>query len=208
MSATTTWTDILGNKRELLISVITVVVLVLTLTSYASFLTGIEMRQGFAFTDPLHQLVGPVDLTWPIFLILYGGLIAAVGLLLGQPLILFRAMRAYTILVAIRMLCMWMLPLDPPPTMIPLSDPIVELFTTNGASTLTRDLFFSGHTATFFLIGAVVPNKIFRRVYYGLGTIIAIMVIVQHVHYTVDVLVAPMAAFTAAYLVGGFGRPQ
>ena len=208
MSTNGTWSEILGNRRELTVSIVTVVVLVFTLTSYASFLTGIEMRQGFAFTDPIHQLVGPIDLTWPIFLILYGALIAAVGLLLGQPLILFRAMRAYTILVAIRMLCMWMLPLDPPATMIALSDPIVELFTTDGASTLTRDLFFSGHTATFFLIGAVVPNKIFRRVYYGLGTVIAVMVIVQHVHYTVDVLVAPMAAFTAAYLVGGFARRQ
>ena len=208
MSQSTSWKSILGDRRELLISVLTVIVLVVTLTSYASFLTGIEMRQGFAFTDPVHQLVGPVDVTWPIFLILYGSLITAVGLLLGQPLILFRALRAYTILVAIRMLCMWMLPLDPPTTMIALSDPIVELFTTNGASTLTRDLFFSGHTATFFLIGAVVPNKLFRRIYYGLGTVVAVLVLVQHVHYTVDVLVAPMAAFTAAYLVGGFARHQ
>jgi len=208
MKASTTWKDVLSDRRELFVSAITLIVLVFTLTSYASFLTGIERRPGFAFTDPLHQLVGPVDLTWPIFLILYGALIAAVGLLVGQPLILFRVLRAYTILVAIRMLCMWMLPLDPPTTMIALSDPIVELFTTDSASTLTRDLFFSGHTATFFLIGAVVPNKIFRRVYYGLGTLIAFMVIVQHVHYTVDVLVAPMAAFTAAYLVGGFARRQ
>jgi len=208
MSTSATWKQVLGDRRELLVSLITVVALVLTLASYASFLTGIEMRQGFAFPDPIHQLMGPIDLTWPIFLILYGALVAAIGLLLGQPLILFRAMRAYTILVAIRMLCMWMLPLDPPATMIALSDPIVDLVTSDGASTLTRDLFFSGHTATFFLVGAVVPNKTFRRVYYGLGTVIAVMVLLQHVHYTVDVLVAPMAAFTAAYLVGGFARRQ
>ena len=200
------WTSILADRRELLMSARTVIVLILTLTSYASFLTGIEMRQGFAFQDPMHTLMGPIDLTWPIFLILYGGLIVTIGLLLRQPLILFRAMRAYTILVAIRMLCMWMLPLDPPSTMIALSDPIVELFTSGGASTLTRDLFFSGHTATFFLIGAVVPNAVFRRTFYALGCLVGMLVIAQHVHYTVDVLVAPMAAFTAAYLVGGFNR--
>ena len=36
------------------------------------------------------------------------------------------------------------------------------------------------------------------------AAVIAVMVIAQHVHYTVDVLVAPMAAFFAAYLVGGY----
>ncbi len=204
MKATVTWKDLLGNRREVIVTVITLVVLVATLTSYASFLKGIELRPGLAFRDPLHTLIGPVDLTWPIFLILYGALIGAIGLLVRQPIVLFRAIRAYTILVALRMLCMWMLPLDPPSTMIALSDPIVQLFTTEGASTLTRDLFFSGHTATLVLIGAVVPNKTFRRVYYGLAVVIAVMVLAQHVHYTIDVLVAPMAAFFAAYLVGGY----
>lgn len=200
------WSGILTDRRELTISLVTLVAFVLTLVSYASFLRGIELRQGFTFVDPIHQLAGPIDLTWPIFLILYGGLVITIGVLFRQPLFLFRALRAYTILVALRMLCMWMLPLDPPSTMIVLTDPIIDLFTTNGASTLTRDLFFSGHTATFFLIGAVVPHRTFRRVFYGLGVVIGVMVILQHVHYTVDVLVAPMAAFTAAYFVGGFNR--
>ena len=185
-------------------AIITVVILVASILSYAQFLTGIEQRQGFTFIDPVHQLLGPIDCTWPIFLMIYGALIVALVVLGQQPRMLFRALRAYTILIALRMLAMWMMPLDPPATMIALTDPIVELVSTGGASTLTRDLFFSGHTATLVLIGAMVPNKVFRRSYYAVALVVATMLMAQHVHYTVDVIVAPMAAFTPAYLAGAF----
>ena len=183
-------------------AVLTMIILLFSIFSYAQFLTGIEQRPGFSFTDPFHALMGPVDLTWPIFIVLYATLIGMLGVLLRQPTILFRVFRAYTILIAIRMLCMWMLPLDPPATMIVLSDPVVELVTAAGSSPLTRDLFFSGHVSVFFLIGALVPHSTVRRVLFGLGTLIGIALIAQHVHYTVDVLVAPMAALTAAHLSG------
>ena len=52
---------------------------------------------------------------------------------------------------------MWATPLDPPPGMIVLEDPLVQLF--GGASRpLTRDLFFSGHTSTMFLLFLAVPG--------------------------------------------------
>jgi hypothetical protein len=50
----------------------------------------------------------------------------------------------------------------------------------------------------------MVPNKVFRRSYYAVALVVATMLMAQHVHYTVDVIVAPMAAFTAAYLAGAF----
>lgn len=203
-SAQPTWRSLASNRRELTLAIITIVVLVASIISYAQFLTGIERRQGFSFIDPIHQLMGPIDCTWPIFLVIYGALIAALVVLSQKPALLFRVLRAYTILIALRMLAMWMLPLDPPATMIALTDPIVEFVSTGGASTLTRDLFFSGHTATLVLIGAMVPNKVFRRSYYAAALVVAAMLMAQHVHYTVDVIVAPMAAFTAAYLAGAF----
>lgn len=198
------WRSLASNRRDLILAIITVVILIASIISYAQFLTGIEHRQGFSFIDPVHQLIGPVDFTWPIFLMIYGALIAALVVLSQQPHLLFRVLRAYTILIALRMLAMWMMPLDPPSTMIALTDPIVEFVSTGGASTLTRDLFFSGHTATLVLIGAMVPNRIFRRSYYAIAAVVATMLMAQHVHYTVDIIVAPMAALTAAYLSGAF----
>lgn len=199
---TATWREFLGNRQEVAMMILTLVVFAVTLYSYAEFLTSVELRVGVVFVDPIHEVLGPVDYTWPIFIALYGALIAAIISLATVPTLLLRALRAYTLLIAIRIVAMWVLPLDPPADMIPLSDPIVELFAGSGTATLTRDLFFSGHTATLFLIGFIVPQKWLRRTFIGLALAVGFAVIAQHVHYTVDVVVAPLAAVTAAVLTG------
>jgi hypothetical protein len=80
--------------------------------------------------------------------------------------------------------------------MIPLSDPVVEFFGSSGA-TLTRDLFFSGHTATLVLLGLGMPVRIFSFALFVLAGGVALCVLWQHVHYTIDILVAPLAAYGA-----------
>ncbi len=188
-------------------AVLTVVVMTVTLYSYTTFLTSVEARSGVVYNDPLHRLMGPVDLTWLVFTLLYGALLLAIVVLLREPPVFFRALRAYTMLIGLRMICMWLLPLDPPETMIALNDPFVELFTTGGTATLTRDLFFSGHTATLCLIGFVTPGRWYRWTFYALALVVGVSVIAQHVHYSIDVVVAPLAAFAAAWLAGAY-RPR
>ena len=97
----------------------------------------------------------------------------------------------------LRMTMMWALPLDPPITMIPLIDPVVSAVTSGGAP-LTRDLFYSGHVGTLVVLSMVVPQRWARRALAILTTLVGIAVILQHVHYTVDVLVAPFVATMAA----------
>jgi len=104
------------------------------------------------------------------------------------------------------MACMWSLPLDPPPTnppptMITLADPFVETFTP-GSAALTRDLFFSGHTSILVMMALIVRTRRLRIVFGALATVMAVAVTLQHVHYTVDVLVAPMAAWLAVTIAG------
>ncbi len=67
-----------------------------------------------------------------------------------------------------------------------------------GASAvLTRDLFFSGHTSTLFLISLAVPGRRARPFFLACTAAVATCVLVQHVHYTVDVLAAPFFAYGA-----------
>jgi len=200
---TDSWKELLNDKRELTVAIITVVIAVFSVASYTNFLRGVEGRIGVVFTDPIHQLIGPFDLSWPIFIILYGALLGAIAITFRSPLLIFRMIRAYTILIALRMLLMWMLPLDPPTTMITLADPFVEVFTSGSGAPLTRDLFFSGHTSLLFMVGLLMPTKTTRTIYLSLAAVIGAAVILQHVHYSVDVAVAPLAAITAVALVGG-----
>lgn len=171
--------------------------LVLALWSYTTFLTNVESRQGVHLTDPLHGRVGPINFTWPIFTVLYGALVASLVALRSKPDVVVTALRGYLVLIAFRIVVMWASPLDPPATMIPLTDPFVAMFTGNG-TTLTRDLMFSGHVSILCLVAFIVPQQWLRRALFVSAAVVGGMLIAQHVHYTVDVLVAPLAALSAA----------
>lgn len=190
------WTQAWADNTFRLTAIVLAFFLPVTLIGFRAFLDVVELRQGVVLADPLLPLFTPTDLTWITFALIYGGLLFAIMTLVPQPSLLLRMIAAYIILVLIRIVCMYAVPLDPPPGMIPLVDPLVELFGASG-KTLTRDLFFSGHTATLFLLGLGLPVR-HQSVLLFLATgAVALCVLVQHVHYTIDVLVAPLAAYTA-----------
>lgn len=193
----TTWKNVRSDRQLLVRFAVATIGLAVALVAYTQFLTRIEQRQGVAFLDPLHVLFAPVDLTWVTFSMVYGAVLGAGIVLLREPLALLWAMQAYTMHALLRMMMMWALPLDPPVTMIPLIDPVVSAVTSGGAP-LTRDLFYSGHVGTLVVLSMVVPQRWARRALAILTTLVGIAVILQHVHYTVDVLVAPFVATIAA----------
>ncbi len=199
-----TWREHLAERNATAVLVVTLAALAVTLFSYSRFIAVIEQRQGVVFFDPILHAITPVDLTWPIFLVIYCAIIATVLLLWTDPPRLLRLLRAYTILIGIRVACMALLPLDPPAGMISLADPIVTFFT-GSAVALSRDLFFSGHVSLLCLIALMMPTRMLRYIFVALTVFVGIAVVVQHVHYTIDVVVAPLAAWTAFSLVGGRG---
>lgn len=190
------WRELGDDRSALRFTAGSVVALVLTLTAYARFLPMIEHRVGVVLNDPVLAAVPPSDVTLPIFIILYGSVFLAVTALMKDPLLLARAVRAYTALILLRMLCMWVVPLDPPVGMITLADPIVQV-ATGTSSALTRDLFFSGHTSILVLMALVLPHRWLRVVFALLSIAMGTLVLLQHVHYTIDVVVAPLAAVVA-----------
>jgi membrane-associated phospholipid phosphatase len=93
------------------------------------------------------------------------------------------------------MVAMYVTALDPPTDMIALSDPLIETVATG--KLLTRDLFFSGHTSTVFLMFLIARDARFKPVLLLCAFGVAAGVLLQHVHYTVDVIVAPLFAFAS-----------
>jgi membrane-associated phospholipid phosphatase len=158
------------------------------LTSLANFLNYVEARQGVLLPDPLLNLFNPIDLTWLIFALIYISLVVAIATLSQSPKRLMFAIQLYTLMVAVRIAAMYLLPLEPPATMIILNDPLVEFFGTG--QTLTKDLFFSGHTATLFILFLVSEKKIIKTVFLISTIAVAIAVLLQHVHYFIDVFAA------------------
>jgi membrane-associated phospholipid phosphatase len=174
---------------------VTIGVLVVVLLAFTRFLEWVEDRQGITFVDPLLRLYAPTDVTWITFTLIYAGVILGVFLLARRPDRLLLALQAYTIMVLIRFAAMYVLPFDPPPAIIVLKDPFVQMFGTGRAP--TRDLFFSGHTATMFLLYLTVRERYARIVFLVCTVGVGIAVLIQHVHYTVDVFAAPFFAYCA-----------
>ncbi len=186
------WTD-RGFRWRLLL---TPPALVAALSALATLVKWVERRPGAVLADPVLAVLAPRDVTWPIFTLIYVGLLLAVVGLVRTPVRLVLGMQAYATMALLRILVMWVTPLDPPPGMIVLEDPLVQGF--GGASSpLTRDLFFSGHTSTMFLMFLAVPGRAVRAFFLACTVSVAFLVLVQHVHYAVDVLAAPPFAYVA-----------
>jgi membrane-associated phospholipid phosphatase len=187
------------NKREL---IFTLIILAAILLSFTRFLNYVELRAGFTFRDPILNLFAPIDLTWIIFGLIYTGLIIAIYFFIKDPHLLLTALQAYLILVLLRTTAMYLLPLNPPADMLSLNDPFVQIF--GNGDILTKDLFFSGHTATLFLLFLTANKKALKIIFLAFAVIVGISVLLQHVHYSIDVFTAPFFSYTsvklAAYL--------
>ena len=98
------------------------------------------------------------------------------------------------VICCFRALTIYLVPLEPPVNIIPLVDPVIEsLF--YGGQVLLKDLFFSGHTANLILIGLIVEQKMIKNILLISGVMVGTMVLLQHVHYSIDVLAAPFFSF-------------
>lgn len=193
------WKDFLKDKNNRVELIITLLLLAAVLISLTNFLNYVEARQGVVLSDPIINLFSPIDLTWLIFALIYISIVAAIATLLKNPKQLLFAIQLYTLMVAIRIAAMYLLPLDPPSTMIILNDPLVEFFGTG--QTLTKDLFFSGHTATLFILFLVSEKKMFKSVFLISTIAVALSVILQHVHYTIDVFAAVFFTYACYNLI-------
>ncbi len=192
------WKTFLIRKHHKLELLLTVLLLAIFLASFIRFLNHIELRAGETFYDPLLNLIRPIDLTWVIFSLIYISLITAIISLSREPSNLLFALQAFIILGVIRTIALLLMPLNPPPGMLPLNDPFVQMF--GPGEVLTKDLFFSGHTSTLFLLFLTANGKILKGIFLFCAIIVGISVLLQHVHYSIDVFSAPFFSYGSVKL--------
>ncbi|MFD1873660.1 phosphatase PAP2-related protein [Hymenobacter bucti] len=163
----------------------------------------IQQRPGAVAFDPLLQLLPRHEVAWPIFGLMYGSVVAAVGWLTRWPHLFLRGLWGYFILVALRLAAIWLVPLVPPLDIVDMPDPFLALlFHTDASQAITKDLFFSGHTSTVALLALAVRGRWWQGTLAVAATAIGVLVLVQRVHYTYDVLAAPLFAWLAYWAAG------
>lgn len=190
-----TWREKLSDPTFRFLFMLSFIILVFILYWMAKFLVYNEARPGFSFTDPFLSLFTPIKVTWVTFALIYFAVITALISLSFYPDKLMLALQSYTLVILFRLITIYFLPLNPPDSIIPLRDPVVELF--GNGKTLLKDLFFSGHTATMFIFFLTAQNKKLKIIFLVSTVLVGACVLIQHVHYTIDVVIAPFVTYAS-----------
>jgi hypothetical protein len=168
-------------------TVISILVFSVTAVFAKPFFMYIESRNGYQLNDFLLDKIPAKDFSEIIFLLIYFIIVINILYLIKDPFSFIKYFQIYLFVISARLLCNFLIPLEPPFGMIVLDDPLIY-----GKENITKDLFFSGHISTLFLLYMASEN-IFLRYLNLLATIIvAGMILIQHVHYTMDVVAAPI----------------
>ncbi|MBS1503264.1 MAG: hypothetical protein JST32_14445 [Bacteroidetes bacterium] len=153
----------------------------------------IEKRDGVTLNDWVLNAIPAHDVSWIIFTIIWGMICYGLWLGIQKPTIYINFIWSLIFVMILRVLAISLVPLDPPKNLVVLTDPLTAIF--YGRSTITKDLFFSGHTSILFLIFLCLERKA-DKIIALLATIsVACLLLVQHAHYTIDIIVAPIATF-------------
>jgi hypothetical protein len=192
-SIRTQWRAALEHPRFLTFFGVTLVLCLVTFLTVINTLRAYETRVGVPLADPLLAVLPAADLSIPIFIIEYGSIVAVLYRLTHQPVRLSVALLGYCIAMFFRLLAIILVPLEPPPDLIILVDPFTS--TVNSGPVLTKDLFFSGHTTALAILACAASRGRLKVLLSVLTALIAVMLLIQRNHYTVDVAVAPAMAY-------------
>jgi hypothetical protein len=162
------------------------------------FFDFIEHRQGYSMQDPIVNYLQARDNSIFIFSILWLCIALQIWLIKDKPRQTLLFLLSYLIINLTRIVTIYFVPLNPPTNLIPLQDPLSNYF--YGTTFITKDLFYSGHTAIVLLIGFTTQHKLLKTFFVIAASFIGFMVLSNHVHYTIDVIAAPFFVVLAIVL--------
>jgi hypothetical protein len=177
-------------RKKIIIGFVLVIII---LAFFPLFFQTIEKRNGLVLNDWLLEQLSAYDVSIFVFIIIWATTLLILIRGIQEPDILLQFIWAYFFLCALRVISISLVSLDPPAKLLPMIDPISNAF--YGKKYITKDLFFSGHTSTVFLNFLCLRKKADRSLAL-IGAIIAgILLLIQHVHYTIDVIAAPFFTY-------------
>ena len=157
------------------------------------FFEHIEKRRGAVLNDIFLSDLPSLDFSIPIFILIWAGAAIIFYKCIKNPYVCIIFLWSYILLCLTRIMTISFISLNPPEDIIVLKDPITNVF--YGGKFITKDLFYSGHVATQFLVFLCLQKKVLKIINLIFAILLAIMILFQHVHYTIDVLAAPLFAY-------------
>jgi hypothetical protein len=174
---------------------ISAIILLICVACFIPFLEFHEHRAdelNILFDDPILKILPFMDLSILIFSVTYGSIVLYCILNYRVKHFLSILMLTYAIIVLLRMVSMTLVPLKEPVDLVYLHDPFLNNLIYPGR--IDTDLFFSGHTALLMAFFFISKH---RWIFLFLACILGLLLMVQRVHYSIDIIGAVPFAFLA-----------
>lgn len=169
---------------------VTSALLVVTAFAAPFFFQKIEDRNGVILNDVVLKHLPAYNLSILIFALIWLMFFISIIRAIQSPVFFITFIIGYLLLNLSRFITILLVPLDPPQGIIELADPLTSIF--YGNQFVTKDLFYSGHVSTLLLMSFCYQKKFDRILGYLSSVIVAVSLLIQHVHYTIDVIAAPV----------------
>jgi hypothetical protein len=172
------------------------------------FFQAIERRNGSMLNDWILDQMPSFNVSVAIFIIIWTMGLLSVFRAVRDPYIFIVFCWSYIFVSIFRAATISLIPLNPPTGLVELIDPISNTF--YGHALVTKDLFFSGHTSTIFLMYLCMKKKGDKVLILAATFMLVFLLMIQHIHYVIDIVAAPL--FTYISYLGGrwlvFGRTK
>ncbi|HVW95356.1 MAG TPA: phosphatase PAP2-related protein [Mucilaginibacter sp.] len=174
------------KRRQIIIGTVIMMSVVFTMPL---FFGHIEKRHGTLIHDPVLAAITPHNVSALIFAIIWGMILLIMIRAAYKPSIYIIYCWALIPITILRFITISIVPLEPPTGLIPLTDPLTGVF--YGQALITKDLFFSGHIATMTLIFLCLEKRTDKIIGFFATLAVAYLLLVQHIHYSIDILTSP-----------------
>lgn len=194
------WQLAWSKKNFKIKSAFTLLQLILLILFVPPFFQFIQNKQGSYFNDFLLNMLQARNMSLYIFLLIYSVIILGIVNIISYPEIILKSFQAYCLLLLMRIICIYLIPLEADRGIISLQDPIIGKYIYKGIE-INKDLFFSGHVSTMFLIYLIIPYRFLKFYFLSATILVAFFLLIQHVHYSIDIFASPLFAWLSYKLI-------
>jgi len=189
------WECVSYKKKFLIAAIFFTAVLLF----YPYFFASIQLRPtSTTLNDPILNILPSLNMSAYIFPLIYATVILGIYRCVQSPSLFLLFLWSSLFFSLSRIITIILVPLSPPVGLVPLVDPVLIAFYRH--TQITKDLFYSGHTGSVFLIYLILRNRWEKLLALFATVLVGALLLIQHIHYTIDVLFAPLFVYVVFIL--------
>lgn len=196
------WNTAWKIRKFRILTIIGILILVGILIYLPFFFAIIEKREGVFLIDPFLEKIPAFDVSIPTFIVIWSMSLLYARRCIQDPYLFVLALWSISLIYFSRLITISIFPLNPPNGLIPLNDPLANLFYGGVDKFIKKDLFYSGHTSIQFFMFLSLRKKTDKILAFSATLMIASFVLIQHIHYSIDVI----GAFIFTYIFFRIGK--